>query len=461
MEITNEVKTTHQRLSSVNTDFLEFVRKNPACLNRSNFKLLELNDDLFRLQPWPTFVNRKARETFTEASVTLFNLIKGIPRRVFNNDLRAMSRYYGVTPSVLEIQMDGVHDDHLENLLARGDFIISSSGLKCLEYNVTPNLGGWQVPIWESLYLNTPLIARFLKEYDIKIKNENLLYLFLKHMVDCSLTKMSGDDNELNLALVEKGYAAGSERTLETYLDKLYKEILSRLDRPLTGTIFFCDYPHLVREDGYLFYKEKRVHALTELYLGMVPPHVINVFKAGNLRLVNGPITNLLSSKLNLALLSDYDTTGVFTGEEKRIIDRYVPWTRKMTPGDTTHEGEKVNLMDFIRSNRERLVLKPSVGYGGKGVWIGKNTPAEEWEQLAKTGVEEGNWAVQEFTPPSLGLYQAGEEGCTPQDIVWGFFVFGSRYSGAWARVMPRDNSKGVINCHQGATVSIIFEVDD
>lgn len=460
MQITNEVKVNQQRLSTVNTDFLEFVGKNPACLNRSNFKLLELNDDLFRLQPWPTFINRKTRETFREASVTLFNLIKSIPRRIFNYDLREMSTYYGVTLNVLEVQMDGVHDDHIENLLARGDFIHTSSGLKCLEYNVTPNLGGWQVPIWESLYLNTPLIARFLKEYGIKTKNENLLYLFLKHMVDCSLTKMSENDNELNLALVEKGYFAGSERKVETYLDKLYKEILNRLDRPLTGSVFFCDYQHLVREDDYLFYKDKRVHALTELYLGMAPPHVIKVFKAGNLRLENGPVTNLLSSKLNLAILSDYETTNVFTDEEKRIIDRYVPWTRKIASGDTTYEGEKVNLEDFIRSNKERLVIKPSVGYGGKGVWIGKNTPGEEWGQLVKTSLEEGAWAVQEFIQPSPGLYQVGEDGCTLQDIVWGFFVFGSRYSGAWARVMPRENSKGVINCHQGATVSVIFEVD-
>ncbi|MCP5106467.1 MAG: hypothetical protein GY950_23990, partial [bacterium] len=154
LEITKEIKETEARLSAVNLDFLQFVRENPECLDRSNFKLLELNDDLFTLQPWPTFLNRENRNRFRVVSQEMWRLIKSIPRRVFGHDFRRMSRFYEIPQNSIEQQFEGVTDEHLENLLGRGDFILSSSGLKCLEYNFSASLGGWQVPIWESLYLN-------------------------------------------------------------------------------------------------------------------------------------------------------------------------------------------------------------------------------------------------------------------------------------------------------------------
>jgi hypothetical protein len=43
----------------------------------------------------------------------------------------------------------------------------------------------------------------------------------------------------------------------------------------------------------------------------------------------------------------------------------------------------------------------------------------------------------------------------------WGFFMFGPHYAGVWVRVLPRKKSKGVINCHQGASVSVVFNVDE
>ena len=214
--------------------------------------------------------------------------------------------------------------------------------------------------------------------------------------------------------------------------------------------------------DNCIYYKKNRVHALMEMYLGYVSPDVLTAFRAGNLRLVNGPISFLLSNKLNLALLSDPGNARVFTPEEKNIIHKYVPWTRKIIPGSTTYRDEKIaSLEGFMLSNKEKLVIKPSMGLGGQGICIGTKSSPPEWEQAVKTAIKEKNWLVQEWVESSPGIYQAGENGCERCDMVWGFFVFGSRYSGAWVRVMPQANSKGVVNCHQGATVSIIFEVDD
>jgi glutathione synthase/RimK-type ligase-like ATP-grasp enzyme len=194
----------------------------------------------------------------------------------------------------------------------------------------------------------------------------------------------------------------------------------------------------------------------------MVSPPVLEVFKAGNVRLITGPITDLLSNKLNLALLSNYqENKNAFSEEEKKVIDKYVPWSRKMIPGSTTYGARTIKLPDFLLANKDKFILKPANGYGGKDVLIGKRIPGGKWEELIKTAMSRKDWLVQEFVDSSPGLYQAGENGCERHDMVWGFFVLGSTYAGAWVRVLPQKNNKGIINCHQGASVSLTFEVEE
>lgn len=462
MEITKEIKEMYQYLSPVNLDFLEFVKKNPDSLRHSNFKLLELKNDVFALQPWPTFINNKTKQAFREAGVKLFELVKGIPGRIFNNDAEKMGAYYKFPARELKEQLAGTTDDHIDNLVGRGDFIISPSGLKCLEYNVAVSLGGWQIPIWEFMYLNHPIITRFLRESRVKVKNENLIGLLLEHVLQSTLSKVPPCDNEINIAFVYEGGDDRNRLRVTMYMDKMFKEILQQKNKDLKGNLLFCDYCHLNLIDNCVFYKEKRIHTLVEMYLGYVSPDVLTAFKAGNILLINGPISFLLSNKLNLALLSDPGTAHIFTHEEKKIIDKYVPWTRKVTPGAATYGNEKIaSLERFMLSDRERLVIKPSMGLGGKGICIGAKSSRQKWEEAIKTAIKGKNWLVQEWVEPSPGFYQAGENGYELHDMVWGFFVFGSRYCGAWNRVMPKKNNKGIINCHKGARISIIFEVDE
>ena len=44
--------------------------------------------------------------------------------------------------------------------------------------------------------------------------------------------------------------------------------------------------------------------------------------------------------------------------------------------------------------------------------------------------------------------------------LAWGFFVFGSQYSGTFLRILPNKESPRVINTHQGAQISVVFDVD-
>jgi hypothetical protein len=248
----------------------------------------------------------------------------------------------------------------------------------------------------------------------------------------------------------------------EVYLNQLYQKVLQWIQGGLTGRLIICDFHQLDLVDGCIYYKEEKIHAVAEMNHGLVSPEIMKAFKAGNISLINGPITNLLSNKLTLAVLSNYEEFDVFTDEEKEIIDIYVPWTRKIVPGGTTYQKETIrDLEQFMVTNREKLVIKPSQGYGGTGICVGRKVSQGYWQECVRTAFQQKTWLVQELVESVPALYQLGEEGFDYHDIVWGFFVLGPRYTTAWARVMPQKSNKGVINCHQGATVSIIFEVPE
>ena len=123
MEITKEIKDTMGALSKVNLDFLHFVEQEPDCLKRENFsELEELRNKLHYLQAWPTFLGEETKKKFREAGVEIFNLIKSIPGRLFQNDTHKMSDFYQLPVSVLDLQMEGSTQEHLDQLIGPGRF---------------------------------------------------------------------------------------------------------------------------------------------------------------------------------------------------------------------------------------------------------------------------------------------------------------------------------------------------
>ncbi len=463
MDIANDVKETLGSLSKVNLDFLAYVEKNPACLKRDNFGELEdLRNKLHFLQAWPTFLGGETKKMFREAGVKLFDLIKSIPERLFQNNTRDMAAYYELPVSVVDLQMEGITRGCLDNLLARGDFILSPSGLKCLEYNVASNLGGHLLPLWESVYFKNPLILRFLNESGITIKNRNLLEQYLAHCMRAAESQVYRfGDAEINVALVLKSETQANLRPMSGYLDRLYQELLQREYPSRSGNIFLCDFPALDVLDDRVYYKGRRIHALTEWHFGVVPPRMMKAFKAGNISIMNGPVTNLMSAKSNLALLSEHRDSPIFNHEEKQVIEKYVPWTRKITAGETIYRDERIRLEDFILSHKDRFVIKPSLGLGGDGVYIGKSMSPDQWKERVKNAVIKKNWVVQEALESSPTLYQHGETGCAVYDMVWGFFIFGSQYAGTFLRVILKKDVPRIVNTHQGAQVSAVFEVGE
>jgi hypothetical protein len=463
MDIRKNVRDAHRQLSNCSVKFLEYVEQEPELLKRSGFKVLDEMAEVGKLQSWPTFINQHTKDRMKDAGTKVFDLIRLIPGRIFQDDVYKMSEYYQLPAEIVKIQLDGTNAGHLENILARADFFFSPSGLKCLEYNVSANLGGMQVSYWEPMYANFPVISKFLNKYNVKIIYKNVLSLLLGHLLKNALNIFPTSESEINIAVAFPG-GKQSMKGLEVqsrYMDKVYRELLHCKPGHIEGEVIFCDYPDLKIADGFLFHKHKKIHVLMEMYHGVVFEEIMAVFKKGNLCLFNGPVTKLLSNKLNLALLSEHEHSDKFSPAERDIIKKYIPWTRRITGGVVTYENRKVKLEDFIFSNKEKMVIKPPMGMSGSDIYIGKNTPAAAWQKVVERAFNDKNWLLQEYIDSFSYLYQTGENGCAEHKAVWGIFIFGSQYAGGWVRVLHAGNKSGVINSIQGAEETVVIEVDE
>ena len=105
--------------------------------------------------------------------------------------------------------------------------------------------------------------------------------------------------------------------------------------------------------------------------------------------------------KAFFAVLTDERNDGLFSFGERELIRKHVPWTRVLADVRTAHYGESIDLLKFLRSARENLVLKPSDEYGGTGVKLGWESSEADWDATIATAVAatQGCWIVQERIP--------------------------------------------------------------
>jgi hypothetical protein len=466
MEPGEKVYQSHRRLSKCSADFLDFVKENPESMDRSNFgPLVEFNSDYLQTQPWPTFINGETRKEIEDAAIKVYELIASIPDRLFSYDPGKMADYYCLPEDMIKLMLHGVNNDHVSNLLGRGDFAFSEGKtFKCLEYNLNANLGGWEMDILEPMYVNTPAIRKFLQEYNVRLNSNQFFQIFLGFLIDRALERFPANNGgEINVALVYGGFKGQKIDFYSRYLQQKYKSVLETKygTLGLEGSITVCFLDQLKLISGLPYVNGKRIHVLLDMSGNKVPVVYMEAVRKGELMLYNGPAGKLMGNKLNLALLSEHQESDLFSPEERESIKKYIPWTRKMVPGETMYEDEKIKLEDFVLAERERLVLKAAEGSGGVSVVPGRVLSPEEWSLAVQMAFERKAVLVQEYIESPPYMYQKGKNECLPHQAAWGFFVFGSRYAGGFVRLLPVRDSKGVINSKQGAEESMILEVEE
>ena len=136
-------------------------------------------------------------------------------------------------------------------------------------------------------------------------------------------------------------------------------------------------------------------------------PALLNAYRARAICMVNSFRSKLIHKKALFAVLTDHKRANLFSAVEREAIQAHVPWTRLVRDEKTDYKGSETGLLEFVRTNSDRLVLKPNDDYGGHGIFIGWNSNESEWDDALKTALTDGDYLVQERVPTAREIFPA------------------------------------------------------
>lgn len=164
---------------------------------------------------------------------------------------------------------------------------------------------------------------------------------------------------------------------------------------------------------------------------------LVQAYADGACVIVNSFRAKLLHKKSLFALLSDERFHDPLSAEQRAAVAAHVPWTRVVRPGQTTYQGETIDLLAFARANRERLLLKPNDEYGGKGITIGWEVSASAWEAALNAALA-APFVVQERVTIAYEPYPSfvdGQVAIGERLVDSDPFLFGTEVNGCLCRL--------------------------
>jgi hypothetical protein len=205
-----------------------------------------------------------------------------------------------------------------------------------------------------------------------------------------------------------------------------------------------------------ILYKRVVIHEFLERFDETHP--LSRAYAERKVCMVNPFRAKLAHKKLGFAILSSPAYAHLFTPAELEAIRRHIPWTRRVRPGLTTFDGGEDDLVEILRRERERLVLKPNDDYGGAGVLIGWETGATDWER-AITHALAASYVVQERAPVrKVQMQVLSENGLAREEMFVDFnpYLFRGEAEGALVRLSA--SSLCNVSSGGGETALVVLE---
>src|SRR5712664_4666699 len=82
-------------------------------------------------------------------------------------------------------------------------------------------------------------------------------------------------------------------------------------------------------------------------------PALLDAYRARAICMVNSFRSKIIHKKALFAVLTDTRYSSLFSEDEKSMISRHVPWTRKVRRGKSDYHGEEIDLLEFIAARRD------------------------------------------------------------------------------------------------------------
>lgn len=205
-----------------------------------------------------------------------------------------------------------------------------------------------------------------------------------------------------------------------------------------------------------LVYKRVIVHEFLARYDEAHP--LARAYVERRVCVVNSFRCKLEHKKAVFALLTDENNWHWFSPAEREVIARSVPWTCRVGEQKTFYHGHTIDLIEHVRRNRERFILKPNDDYGGHGVLPGNQAGAGEWDEMLSVALA-NDYVVQELIDlrtEEFPVFGVDEWGLQPMYVDTNPFLFRGKVHGAMVRL----SASPVVNVTSGGGETGLFVIE-
>ncbi len=336
---------------------------------------------------------------------------------------------------------------------SRLDTFLHADGFAFLEYNGENPAGiGDQRPLRE-LFFRIPAVLRFLEAHPHHFPAPRVRLI---ESLETAYRQFGGQKTSPNIAIVDwVGVDTQAEFVLlaEHFEDHGYKTTI-------------CDPNDLVYKNGVLssgefeidvFYKRVLIHEFLDRF---DEQHALyRALADSSVCMINSFRSKLPHKKASFALLTDERYEKLFTREQREVIDAHVPWTRTVGECRTKYQGQDVDLLDHIRSEKQRFVLKPNDDYGGHGISFGWESDESQWDDAIQRALAE-EFVVQErvrVDKVDMPVFDDSEAFMEALNVDFDPFLFNGRVEGGMVRL----GSGSLVNISSGGNETALVVLDD
>lgn len=326
--------------------------------------------------------------------------------------------------------------------IARLDSFMDGDNLKIVEFNCDSPAGMAYADLLEEMLCDSELFKEFLQNHIVKrvSRRQQLLDTLL-----AQYGEFGGANSKPNIAIVDW-------RTVRTRPEfealKVYFE-----EKGFPTNI--ADPRDLEFKNGKLCDGEFKIDLVyrrvifSELLDKMDEcQDLITAYKTRAICMVNPLKSRLAATKSVMSILTNPSYNQLFTDEENDVKEKNIPWTRRIVDAEKFYGGRKIYLLDFLKDEKETLVLKPAEGYGGTDVVMGCECTNDEWNKAIDKALK-GDWVVQECVRiPTMSVPTVinGKLEFSLKKVNLNPFALNGRYGGSLSRL----SDEAIINVTHG-----------
>ncbi len=275
---------------------------------------------------------------------------------------------------------------------SRLDAFLLPDSLQFAEYNAESPAGPGYAETLAEVFLSLPVMKRFEESY--RVQKYSTMKMLLEALV-ASFREWGGKANPPVIGIVDW-------REVPTWSE--FKIMQARFEREGVPTLI-SDPRDLVFDGKNLTAQGRRIDLLYRRVLindilsrPAECKALLKAYSAGAVCMANALTCKIPHKKAFFAVLTDERNAALFSGAERDLIRRHIPWTRLLADVKTTRGGESFGLLEYVHRRRNDFVLKPNDEYGGTGVTLGWENDEREWDAALNRALadREHAWVVQE-----------------------------------------------------------------